>query len=381
MIVVYAHEPMPAEVTSSIFLAGPTPRSPDISSWRPEAIRVLQDIGYSGTVFVPESRDGQYSEEYDDQVGWEETAMHRADVILFWVPRDLQSMPAFTTNVEFSRWEDSGKVVYGRPENAPKTRYLDSYACKYGFNPRNSLKDTCLEAVTRIEFWSGFHPTHRMHEECNVPLNVWVTPHFQSWYRNLKAAGNRLQEFRTLMVYPQTANTEVFCWVGKVSVWISAEQRLKSNEFVVARPDIFCVALMSGEEIVLVREFRAPVSNPCGYVFELPGGSSKPGQSALKAAREELREETGIDIPEHRFEHIDSRQVAATILSHQAHLYKVVLSDGEAEHVHQLRQDGVSLGAEEDSEKTWPEVHYLPTIFKSPVDWTMLGMIFQSKEK
>ena len=38
----------------SIFLAGPTPRSKEVKSWRPEAIRLLKEKGFDGVVFVPE---------------------------------------------------------------------------------------------------------------------------------------------------------------------------------------------------------------------------------------------------------------------------------------------------------------------------------------
>lgn len=30
----------------------------------------------------------------------------------------MKTMPALTTNVEFGAWADSGKVVFGYPENA-----------------------------------------------------------------------------------------------------------------------------------------------------------------------------------------------------------------------------------------------------------------------
>ena len=34
-------------------------------------------------------------------------------------------MPAFTTNVEFGYWIHTGKVLYGRPDEAKKIKYLD----------------------------------------------------------------------------------------------------------------------------------------------------------------------------------------------------------------------------------------------------------------
>lgn len=59
MQIVYAQEKYPHELTlsKSIFIAGPTPRDESTKSWRPEAIKYLEDIGYDGTVYIPEARD------------------------------------------------------------------------------------------------------------------------------------------------------------------------------------------------------------------------------------------------------------------------------------------------------------------------------------
>src|SRR5271157_4423816 len=136
MEIVYTGEEMPAKFSKSLFLAGPTSRNKEEQeSWRPDAIEILRDKGYDGLVFVPEGRDGQFKMDYDDQIGWEEKYLNVADCIVFWVPRDISAdskgypkMPAFTTNVEFGAWADSGKVVLGCPENAEKMGYLKHYA-------------------------------------------------------------------------------------------------------------------------------------------------------------------------------------------------------------------------------------------------------------
>jgi len=57
-------------------------------------------------------------------------------------------MPAFTTNVEFGTYVKSGRIVYGRPDDAPNNRYLDWLYKKHNDRPiYNTLKDT-LEAAT-----------------------------------------------------------------------------------------------------------------------------------------------------------------------------------------------------------------------------------------
>lgn len=133
----------------SIFLAGPTPRSADVKSWRPEAIAILERYGFSGTVLVPETADGEWRHNYDDQIGWEWDGLNQASTIVFWCPRDLVEMPAFTTNVEFGLYAATSKVVYGRPDEAPKMKYLDALAQRYNIKIHNTLEQTILAAVTR----------------------------------------------------------------------------------------------------------------------------------------------------------------------------------------------------------------------------------------
>lgn len=89
-------------------------------------IAALEKASYDGVVFVPETEDGTWKHAYTEQIDWEQKYLYECDLILAWVPRDLETMPAFTTNVEFGAFVQSGKLVYGRPDSAPKTRYLDA---------------------------------------------------------------------------------------------------------------------------------------------------------------------------------------------------------------------------------------------------------------
>jgi len=126
MRVVYARQECPDLAGPSLFLAGPTPRSRGVPSWRPEALRLLRGLAFAGTVFVPEEPgEGGFPEVYaEEQVRWEWDCLERADRIAFWVPRDLKTLPGFTTNVEFGLYCRSGKVLLGYPAGAPKMRYL-----------------------------------------------------------------------------------------------------------------------------------------------------------------------------------------------------------------------------------------------------------------
>src|SRR6266540_6622041 len=107
----------------SLFLGGPTPRSAEVSSWRPEALDLLRGLGFAGIVLVPERRDWTARFSYLDQVEWEYEGLETCSVIAFWVPRNPQTLPGFTTNVEFGRYVGSGRCVYGRPRPATPIGY------------------------------------------------------------------------------------------------------------------------------------------------------------------------------------------------------------------------------------------------------------------
>mgnify|MGYP003403414459 CR=1 FL=1 len=132
----------------SIFLAGPTPRNNSDISWRIDACNKLEELGFDGVVYVPEYSSWKPKTDYVDQAMWEREALTSSTVIMFWIPRSLPDMPAFTTNVEFGYWIHSGKVIYGRPNDASKIKYLDwlyKEDCKK--EPINNLDELLKESV------------------------------------------------------------------------------------------------------------------------------------------------------------------------------------------------------------------------------------------
>jgi calcineurin-like phosphoesterase family protein len=137
---VYAEEDIPL-LGDKVFLAGPTPRSLDIESWRPEMIKTLREAGYEGHILLPEKRNLEEGYDYDTQVAWESDALDASDLIVFWVPRNLETMPGFTTNIEFGEWMKSGKIVLGYPFNADKMRYMQMKADKHGIERFGFMMD------------------------------------------------------------------------------------------------------------------------------------------------------------------------------------------------------------------------------------------------
>ncbi|MFJ6661621.1 nucleoside 2-deoxyribosyltransferase domain-containing protein [Streptomyces sp. NPDC091377] len=152
---VMAREPIPTG--PSVFLAGPTPdKSAPVPSWRPAALAALA-ARWTGpevlTVLSPESRNGIRAERYEHQVDWETSARAAADAVLFWIPRDLKTMPGMTTNVEFGLDAPSGRAVLGAPPDCPnpeRNRYLIYVARRHCVPVCTTLTDTAAAALALV---------------------------------------------------------------------------------------------------------------------------------------------------------------------------------------------------------------------------------------
>lgn len=388
MQVVYAQEPFPGQVTSSIFLAGPTPRSSAVPSWRPLALALLETAGFTGVVFSPEPRGG-WNKDYIGQVEWESEALNRADCILFWIPRDLTPddsgyprMAGLTTNDEWGTWKTSGKVVLGTPPPTKELHvsYQRYYADKYAVPVFNALDETVQEAVRRVTPGAS-----RVGEECQIPLYVWSSPSFQSWYQALRGAGNKLERARVIWTL-RFGDDPPILWALDASVYVAAEGRVENTEVVVGRPDVSTVVLWSKAsslretEVALVREYRCAVRTQDGNVRALPGGSSKEHGSPLQTALDELREETGFSFPSSRFVPLNQRQLSASISSFCSDTFAIEVT--AAEMVHVKAAQGSVHGVAEDGERTYIEVATVGQLLDQPLtDWSTLGMIFAALAK
>jgi hypothetical protein len=150
LMLVYAGDPLPEG--SSVFLAGPTPRSADVPSWRPNAIRELA-AQWRGpgplAVLIPEPSGRRWAY-HDHQAEWETAGREAATAILFWIPRDLRTLPGFTTNVEFGLDVTTGRAVLGCPPDCPnpeRNRYLIWLARRHGVPVSDTLTATVASAL------------------------------------------------------------------------------------------------------------------------------------------------------------------------------------------------------------------------------------------
>lgn len=390
---VYALEDVPFEYTHSIFLAGPTPRDNSIS-WREKAVELLNKYNYDGVVFIPEQRDGFRQKEYYNQIDWELKMMDKADIIMFWIPRNIDfNMLGLTTNIEYGRWENSGKIVIGFPKDSDNNTYIEKSFGKLNNEIYYTLEDTIKATINKFND-DKFKPNLRKGIETDIPLYIYNTKEFQGWYDNQKRIGNRLESAKVNYVFIMPKMKKVFLWILHVNVYIAAEDRVKSNEFILSRTDICSAVLFKkpkvdnlytkydllNTQIVIVREFRSPVNNGTNYIYELPGGSSMKEEDNIDVIHDELLEECNLNIPKDRIKYYKSRQLMGTLSIHKSHLYYVELNKEEIDYIKQLKNK--SFGIEEDSEKTYVEVYKLRDILNNNLlDWSNIGMIMEILNK
>ncbi len=198
LIVVHAsEEPDVNAWQASIFLVGPNPRDTSVPSWRPAAVKALERH-WKGpgilAVFAPEGR-GWKPLKYN-RFAWEDRWLSTVDVIAFWVPRNMATMPALNTNIEFGRWESSQRLVFGAPPEANHVSYLQECARRVGAPVQQTLEDTMTAAI------AGLHGgAHRTGAERDIPLLLWRTSAFQSWLANIRQSGDSFDGGRLAWVH------------------------------------------------------------------------------------------------------------------------------------------------------------------------------------
>jgi len=116
-------------ILPTVFLAGPTVRGNQqhLISWRFEAINIFKDKNFEGNLIIPEFIDKTESDKHRDDIPiWEYNGLSKCHVIMFWIPR-TRELIGLTTNHELGYWmgRDRTKIVYGRPDDAYRIKYLD----------------------------------------------------------------------------------------------------------------------------------------------------------------------------------------------------------------------------------------------------------------
>lgn len=381
MKIIYSQQPIPHRLSKSIFLAGTTIRNKEEgTSWRHEAITFLQNIGYDGVVFIPEFENANLNTtqnfDYSEQIEWEDKCMSISDKIVFWIARDLDKKTfGLTSNVEYGKFMNSGKVFLGFPKKADKMRYLEHYAKKLNIPIYNDMKRLLIDVNESIGDGADRSGTNVL-----IPLDVWNHQGFKNWHKAVYDAGNSIDDIKT--EYVKYIGDNIFFITICAKIYIRDENRYKENDIAFIRSDISTCVLFRKDkndilnsDIVLVKEFRTPVNNVTGKVWEIAGGSSfKSDISAFNIIVSEIQEELGISIDSERLIYHQARQLQSTTLTHKTHLYYCELNDAEIDYL--ISQKNVVKGNISETERTYTEVVKLSSILDTEVvDWSNLGQI------
>ena len=308
-------------------------------------------------------------------IDWYGRAFNVADVVMFWWPDDVDDC---LMSMTLAAWNDSQRVVLGTPADGPQRRYLLKYADVHGISTAATTAGMVNAALDKIG--SG---VRRTAGEREVPLSIWRSDSFQRWYSAQTSAGNALLAARQVWTFNAGPGERfLLYWALHVRMYVRAENRVKSNEVVISRPDISVLALykraatIAETTIVLVREFRSPASTPDGLVHELPGGSTATKSDAFYQAIRETEEETGLSIDVQRIRTHGSRQLAATVSAHHAHLFTAEITDDELALLRATQSIPHGAG---HTEQTWIEIITFGELRESRfVDWATLGMIAEA---
>ncbi len=164
------------EIPHSIFLAGPTAQGVVRTPWRAHAIAWLDAHGFSGTIIVPEFRDGRFEDHVEERFGqppsivpgmratscnilrWETCGITTVTVAMFWMPFQIavegtpESLPGFTTRAEVARElaRDPAHVVLGMPAGALSGGHIRYHAHLAGIAVEDTLDATLEVALARL---------------------------------------------------------------------------------------------------------------------------------------------------------------------------------------------------------------------------------------
>jgi ADP-ribose pyrophosphatase YjhB (NUDIX family) len=355
MKVVYLGEEVPKEFSHSIFLFGTMNKNG--KSWRDEFCNYLEENGYNGVVFNPEPRDKNYDFQYGKaHIKWEFDVQNMSDIYVFWIDRDNKNV-GLTTNVDFGRTVKIRNVIYGRPKDkVQEEMYLDNlYKSEF---PMRDIPETLYELsadvmdeINNISPDKNDKRSPRRDGERYIPLNVWNLDQFKKWYRNHTKIGNRIDNAKLLWNFKPAKSEKIFIYSMWVNIWIQAEKRFKSNEFIISRTDISSTLLLHENKncpleskVVLVKEFRSPVNNDECFIYELPSGSTfKPNKTVEEIAVGELKEETGLIVDPKRLIKIKERQLAGTLSTHTSSLFCVHITDDELHQIESIPNDDANI--------------------------------------
>lgn len=196
-----------------------------------------------------------------------------------------------------------------------------------------------------------------------LPENVRTSNHFQKYVQQMNKADRILTFIDMKWLFEVGPMKYPLYFALHVHVYDPSprEQRYKTNEVVVIRPDLMHVCAYyydpdtDNYSFVLVQELRS--TKPTGPVTETPGGSSfNPNKDPMTTALSELRRETGFvvdDSEAHRVVHITTKQSSPTLTPMEVHVFALSLNQNEFEQIKKNAVSKTPFGKIQDTERTY----------------------------
>lgn len=322
---VCAPEPVPASFSASVFLycagrdPGPAAAPPGDPGGNgshggkadPAPSLLLQALdhfgreGFDGVVLSPGDPPRVA---HDPLATWQDEALRMSDVLLLCAGSAAEGAEL---GALWGEWQSTGRVVVFAPPPPPGDK--DSLIVRSALRLRAPVGRTLAEAVRHTVGLLRGGVVRRGGERA-VPLMLWKSPSFQSWYRALRRAGHRLDDALVEWTYrSRGGGRPPLLWAMRPRVYIPSERRHKAGEVVIGRTDVSATVLYHRPRprdgapadwrdtvVVLVREFRSAVRNGTGFGLMLPGGSaaqaSEREQDPRRTALKEIVEETGLNL-------------------------------------------------------------------------------------
>jgi hypothetical protein len=153
MLVRYALSDLP----KSIFLAGPVERLPMQGSWRQQALGLLDALGFTGTVLVPQPEHAQGAQSIrHSHRAWAAEAARRASVTALWVPAWAAERHDWAETVDVPGLANCARMVVGTAAGGLLRVAVEKFARRHNVRVHDRLEPLLGEAVAlTVDPWDA----------------------------------------------------------------------------------------------------------------------------------------------------------------------------------------------------------------------------------
>jgi len=147
------------EYKNSIFLAGPIVRGKE-NDWHENAYKIFEKMlenpiykrfNFDVNLITPKRQIILDDKKLVNQIENEKDAMNKSQLIMFWIPREMNKMIGMSTQFELGYWYSKNykKLIVGIPKNAEKVRYIKEFM-KNDIQFYNTLDETIQMVLDKM---------------------------------------------------------------------------------------------------------------------------------------------------------------------------------------------------------------------------------------